>query len=175
MRVISAYLLVRHPLPVTQLVGLAYAAGTNTTSGCRLFLVATAHRTSQISRRSSHQASSTPVPSWTVAPSCTTHMLTLQLCAVGIEAESERVDALFSELEGKDITEVVAQGLSKLASVPSGGGGVAAPSGGGGGGAAAGGGAADKKEEAKKEEEPEEEEDEVRIDQLCSCINVGVA
>ena len=107
-------------------------------------------------------------------------MLTLKLCAVGIEAESERVDALFSELEGKDITEVVAQGLSKLASVPSGGGGVAAPSGGGGGGAAAGGGAAEKKEEAKKEEEPEEEEDEVRIDQLCvrrtsTCINVGVA
>lgn len=39
-----------------------------------------------------------------------------------------------SELEGKNIEEVIAAGVSKLASVPSGGGG------GGGGGAAAGGG-----------------------------------
>jgi hypothetical protein len=35
------------------------------------------------------------------------------------------VEALLKELEGKDISEVVAGGLSKLASVPSGGGGVA--------------------------------------------------
>ena len=84
---------------------------------------------------------------------------------MGIEADSDRVDALFSELEGKDIAEVVAQGLSKLASVPSGGGGGVAAGGGGGGGAAAaaGGGAAEKKEEAKKEEPEEEEEDEVGL------------
>ena len=44
-----------------------------------------------------------------------------------IEAPSDRVEALFKELEGKDISEVVAGGLSKLASVPSGGG-VAASS-----------------------------------------------
>ena len=36
------------------------------------------------------------------------------------------MEALLKELEGKDISEVVAGGLSKLASVPSGGGGVAA-------------------------------------------------
>lgn len=55
--------------------------------------------------------------------------------AVSIEAESDRIDQLLKELEGKSIEEVIASGVSKLASVPSGGGG-----GGGGGGAAAGGG-----------------------------------
>ena len=45
------------------------------------------------------------------------------------------MDKLVSEMEGKDIEEVISQGLGKLASVPAGGGG-----GGGGGGAAAGGG-----------------------------------
>ena len=49
--------------------------------------------------------------------------------AVGIEADSERVEALLKELEGKDITEVIASGVSKLASVPAGGGGVAAAGG----------------------------------------------
>ena len=49
--------------------------------------------------------------------------------AVGIEADSDRVEALIKELEGKDIAEVIAAGVSKLASVPSGGGGVAAASG----------------------------------------------
>ena len=61
---------------------------------------------------------------------------------------------LISELEGKDINEVIESGVSKLASVPAGGavasGGAAAP-------AADGGGAA--KEEAKKEEEEEEDSD----------------
>ena len=42
--------------------------------------------------------------------------------AVGIEAPEDRVEALLKELDGKDISEVVAAGLSKLASVPSGGG-----------------------------------------------------
>ena len=55
-------------------------------------------------------------------------------CAVSIEADSERVDKLLSELEGKSIEEVISAGVSKLASVPAGGGG------GGGGGAAGGGG-----------------------------------
>lgn len=82
------------------------------------------------------------------------------LGSVGIEADSDRVDALLKELEGKDITEVIASGVSKLASVPAGGGAIAASGGGGGGGGgAAGGGAAEAKEE-KKEEPEEEEEDE---------------
>ena len=41
---------------------------------------------------------------------------------MGIEAPEDRVEALLKELDGKDISEVVAGGLSKLASVPSGGG-----------------------------------------------------
>ncbi|KAK9918445.1 hypothetical protein WJX75_004144 [Coccomyxa subellipsoidea] len=79
------------------------------------------------------------------------------LGSVGIEADSERVDALLKELDGKDITEVIAAGVSKLASVPSGGGAMAASSGGGGGG---GGGAAEAAKEEEKKEEEEEEEDE---------------
>ena len=51
--------------------------------------------------------------------------------AVGIEADSDRVEALISELEGKDIAEVIAAGVSKLASVPAGGGGAAMASTGG--------------------------------------------
>lgn len=70
--------------------------------------------------------------------STTYHWVPLSL-AVSIEADSDRVDQLLSELEGKSIEEVIASGVSKLASVPSGGGGGGgAAAGGGGGGAAAG-------------------------------------
>lgn len=51
------------------------------------------------------------------------------LSSVGIEADSDRVESLLKELEGKDITEVIASGVSKLASVPAGGGAVAASGG----------------------------------------------
>eukprot|EP00243_Klebsormidium_subtile_P000428 TRINITY_DN10710_c0_g1_i2.p1 TRINITY_DN10710_c0_g1~~TRINITY_DN10710_c0_g1_i2.p1 ORF type:complete len:117 (-),score=59.49 TRINITY_DN10710_c0_g1_i2:266-616(-) len=80
------------------------------------------------------------------------------LSSVGAEADDERIEFLLKELEGKDITEVIALGREKFASVPSGGGG-----GGGGavsGGGAAAGGAAESKEEEKKEEKKEEEEEE---------------
>jgi large subunit ribosomal protein LP2 len=77
--------------------------------------------------------------------------------SVGIEADDERLNTLISELEGKDINELIAAGSEKLASVPSGGGG------GGGaaaaGGAAAGGAAEEAKEEAKEEEKEESDED----------------
>jgi ribosomal protein L12E/L44/L45/RPP1/RPP2 len=70
-----------------------------------------------------------------------------------IEADEERLTKLLSEVEGKDINELIQQGSAKLASVPSGGGGgSAAPA----VGAASGGGAAAAAEaapEAKKEEE----------------------
>ncbi|GMH39973.1 hypothetical protein BSKO_07877 [Bryopsis sp. KO-2023] len=80
------------------------------------------------------------------------------LSSVGAEADSDRIDALLSELEGKDIHEVLAAGREKMSAVPAGGGGaVGGGGGGGGGGAAAGGGEA---EEEKKEEDDEEEEDE---------------
>ncbi|KAF8661349.1 hypothetical protein AX16_001444 [Volvariella volvacea WC 439] len=78
------------------------------------------------------------------------------LGSVGIEADDERLDKLISELEGKDIAALIAEGSGKLASVPSGGGAVAAAT-----PAADGGGAAPAaaKEEEKKEE-PKEESDE---------------
>ena len=74
------------------------------------------------------------------------------LGAVGIDADDERLETLLSELSGKDVNELIAEGSSKLASVPSGGGGgaVAAVTGGGGGGGAA---AVEEKKEEKKEEE----------------------
>ncbi|KAJ5232554.1 hypothetical protein N7468_005510 [Penicillium chermesinum] len=78
------------------------------------------------------------------------------LSSVGIDADSDRLDKLLSELEGKNIQELIAEGTTKLASVPSGGAGGAAPA-----AAAAAGGAApaaeEKKEEAKEEEESDED------------------
>lgn len=78
------------------------------------------------------------------------------LSAVGIEADEARLSTLVSELEGKDTSALINEGLSKLASVPSGGGAAsAAPAAGGGGGAAA---AVEKKEEKKEEEKEESDE-----------------
>ncbi|KAH8820331.1 putative 60S acidic ribosomal protein P2 [Xylogone sp. PMI_703] len=78
--------------------------------------------------------------------------------SVGIEADDDRLEKLISELEGKDLQELIAEGSSKLASVPSGGAGGAAPAA---GGAAAGGAAAEEKEEEKKEEEKEESDEDM--------------
>ncbi|KAG7093899.1 60S acidic ribosomal protein P2 [Marasmius oreades] len=81
------------------------------------------------------------------------------LDVVGIAADDERLDKLISELSGKSIDEVISEGSSKLASVPSGGGAAAgAPA--AGGAAASAGGAAEEKEE-KKEEEKEESDDDM--------------
>ncbi|WWD21262.1 60S acidic ribosomal protein P2 [Kwoniella shandongensis] len=76
---------------------------------------------------------------------------------VGIEAEEDRLSKLISELEGKDINELIAEGSSKLASVPSGG--AAASSGAGASAAAAGGAAADAPAAEEKKEEAKEESD----------------
>ncbi|TFK26176.1 ribosomal protein 60S [Coprinopsis marcescibilis] len=73
------------------------------------------------------------------------------LSTVGIESDDERLDKLLSEISGKDINELIAEGSSKLASVPSGGAGGAAP-------AASAGGAAPAAEEKKEEKEEEKEE-----------------
>ncbi|NP_001133207.1 ribosomal protein, large P2, like 1-2 [Salmo salar] len=80
------------------------------------------------------------------------------LGSVGIEAEAERLDKVVSELNGKDINEVMNSGLSKLASVPAGGA-VAAPV----AGAAAGTApvAAEEKKEEKKEESEEGSDDDM--------------
>lgn len=82
------------------------------------------------------------------------------LGSVGIEADDDRIELLLSQLAGKDITEVIAAGREKLASVPAGGGGVAvaAPAVGGGAGGTAPAAAESKKEE-KVEEKEESDED----------------
>ncbi|CAL5336862.1 unnamed protein product [Camellia sinensis] len=79
------------------------------------------------------------------------------LNSVGAEADDDRIQLLLSEVKGKDITELIASGREKLASVPSGGGGaIGVTSYGGGGGAAA---AAPAAAEPKKEEKVEEKEE----------------
>ncbi|KAM3878577.1 60S acidic ribosomal protein P2 [Diretmus argenteus] len=84
------------------------------------------------------------------------------LGSVGIEADDQRLNKVITELNGKNINEVIHSGLSKLASVPAGGA-VAAPAAaaatGGGGGGAAGAGAAPAAAEEKKEEKKEESEE----------------
>ncbi|GAB2287055.1 hypothetical protein Dimus_021441 [Dionaea muscipula] len=84
------------------------------------------------------------------------------LGSVGAEAEDERIELLLSEVGGKDITELIAAGREKLASVPAGGGGgiavsAAAPASGAGGAAAAP--AAEPKKEEKVEEKEESDDD----------------
>ena len=66
------------------------------------------------------------------------------LATVGIEAEDSRIESLLSEVSGKSIDELIAEGSSKLGSVPSGGGGGASSA------------ATEEKAEEKKEEEAEE-------------------
>ncbi|KAL6516692.1 hypothetical protein OROGR_019997 [Orobanche gracilis] len=76
------------------------------------------------------------------------------LGSVGAEADEDRIELLLSQVKGKDITELIASGREKLASVPAGGGAVAsAPSGGAGGGAAPAAAAETKKEEKVEEQE----------------------
>ncbi|XP_068568608.1 60S acidic ribosomal protein P2 isoform X2 [Cebidichthys violaceus] len=81
------------------------------------------------------------------------------LGSVGIEADDERLNKVISELNGKNINEVMNSGLSKLASVPAGGA-VAAPAAAAAGGAAGAAPAvAEEKKEEKKEESEESDED----------------
>lgn len=77
--------------------------------------------------------------------------------SVGVEVEESRLSLLLKDLEGKDINELIAEGNTKLASVPTGGAAVA--SGSGASGAAAGGAAEEAKEEAKEEEKEESDDD----------------
>ncbi|XP_002441563.1 60S acidic ribosomal protein P2A [Sorghum bicolor] len=79
--------------------------------------------------------------------------LTAILESVGCEVDNERMELLLSQLSGKDITELIAAGREKFASVPCGGGGVAVAA-----AAPAAGGAAPAAE-AKKEEKVEEKEE----------------
>ncbi|KAF5470997.1 hypothetical protein F2P56_011477 [Juglans regia] len=78
------------------------------------------------------------------------------LGSVGAEADDDRIELLLSEVKGKDITELIAAGREKLASVPTGGGAAAfaAPAAAGAPAPAPAAAA-----ESKKEEKVEENED----------------
>ncbi|CBY18756.1 unnamed protein product [Oikopleura dioica] len=77
------------------------------------------------------------------------------LSSVGIDADDEKLGLVISQLAGKDINEVMAEGKEKLASVPSAGCGAGA-------GAAAGGAAAEEtKEEAKASSSEESGDDDM--------------
>lgn len=80
------------------------------------------------------------------------------LGSVGIDVDQERLGKVISELKGKNINDVIAEGQAKLASVPSGGAVVASA------GASGGGGGGDTKEEAKEEKEEKKEESEEESD-----------
>mmetsp|Transcript_21759 Transcript_21759/g.28136 ORF Transcript_21759/g.28136 Transcript_21759/m.28136 type:complete len:118 (+) Transcript_21759:155-508(+) len=72
------------------------------------------------------------------------------LSSVGVEMDSAQCDRLLTDLEGKDLAEVMASGKDMLTTFGGGGGG-------GGGGAAAAGGAAEEVVEEEKEVEEEAE------------------
>lgn len=73
---------------------------------------------------------------------------------VGSDVEESRISSLLKELEGKSVSDLIAEGNTKLASVPSGG---AAAS----GASASSGAAAEEAEEEKAEEEKEESDDDM--------------
>ncbi|KAM8922576.1 large ribosomal subunit protein P2-like [Lycaon pictus] len=78
------------------------------------------------------------------------------LDSVGIKADDDRLNKVISELNGKNIEDVMAQGIGKLAGVPAGGAAAvsAAP-----GSAAPAAGAAPAAVEEKKDEKKEESEE----------------
>jgi large subunit ribosomal protein LP2 len=78
------------------------------------------------------------------------------LSSVGIEGDESQINTIISQLEGKDLQEIIAEGNQKLASVPSGGA-VAAPAAAAGGAAASA--AAPAAAAAKEEEKEESDED----------------
>nr|XP_020835011.1 60S acidic ribosomal protein P2 isoform X3 [Phascolarctos cinereus] len=76
------------------------------------------------------------------------------LDSVGIETDEERLKKVISELSGKNIEDVIAQGSSKLASMPAAGAVAVAASAG-----SAAPAAAEEKKEEKKEESEESDDD----------------
>ncbi|XP_067929920.1 large ribosomal subunit protein P2-like [Watersipora subatra] len=75
------------------------------------------------------------------------------LSSVGIEADAKQLATVIDNLKGKNIDQLIQEGMGKLASMPSGGGGGAAAA------PAAGEAAEEKKEEAKVESESDSDED----------------
>jgi ribosomal protein L12E/L44/L45/RPP1/RPP2 len=74
--------------------------------------------------------------------------------AAGLEANDELITKLVGDVEGKDLSEILAEGMTKVKDIPlGGGGGGGGGSGGGGGGDVSGGGATAPAAEEEKEEE----------------------
>ena len=83
---------------------------------------------------------------------------------VGAEADDDKIELLLSQVKGKDITELIAAGREKLASVPSGGGAaVAVAVAGGADTGATAAATAPAAAESKKEEKEESEEEDVSL------------
>merc|ERR1712020_307732 len=78
--------------------------------------------------------------------------------SIGADIEADKLDKVFAELDGKNVEDVISEGMGLLASVPSGG---AAPAG---GAAAAGGDAAPAAEEKKESSEEEESDSDMGFD-----------
>merc|ERR1712014_302990 len=76
--------------------------------------------------------------------------------SIGADIEADKLDKVFSELDGKNVDEVISEGMGLLASVPSG----AAPA----AGAAAGGAAEEAAVEEKKESSEEESDSDMGFD-----------
>ncbi|XP_040993693.1 60S acidic ribosomal protein P2B [Juglans microcarpa x Juglans regia] len=81
------------------------------------------------------------------------------LGSVGAEADDDRIELLLSEVKGKDITELIAAGREKLASVPAGGGAAAFAAPAAAGAPAPAPAAAESKQEEKVEENEESDDD----------------
>merc|ERR1711970_1591082 len=75
------------------------------------------------------------------------------LTAAGVDVDAAELDKVVSELAGKNISDLLAEGKEKISAVPSGGGGGAAPAGGDAPAAAAAEAAPAKKEESEEEED----------------------
>ncbi|KAI8015566.1 60S acidic ribosomal protein P2B [Camellia lanceoleosa] len=80
------------------------------------------------------------------------------LGSVGADADEDRIQLLLSQVKGKDITELIASGREKLASVPAGGG-VAVAAAATGGAAAPAPAAEAKKDEKVEENDGTDDED----------------
>ncbi|KAM6157853.1 large ribosomal subunit protein P2 isoform 2-T2 [Rhynchocyon petersi] len=81
------------------------------------------------------------------------------LDSVGIEADDDRLSKVISELNGKNIEDVIAQGIGKLASVPAGGAVAVSAAPGSAAPAASSAPAAEEKKDEKKEESEESDDD----------------
>ncbi|XP_007648612.1 60S acidic ribosomal protein P2 isoform X2 [Cricetulus griseus] len=81
------------------------------------------------------------------------------LDSVGIEADDDRLNKVISELNGKNIEDVIAQGVGKLASVPAGGAVAVSAAPGSAAPAASSAPAAEEKKDEKKEESEESDDD----------------